>query len=73
MRKGATFEVRYRTLNWDGEPVTMSVYRTGSLQGVVTEADALTKARERATELRNYHMFVDILRIGPRGGETFVD
>lgn len=72
MTRGVTFEVRYRTLDWDGEPVTMSVYRTGSLQGVVTEAQALTKARDRAAELRKYHLFVDVVRVGPRGGERLV-
>lgn len=63
-----TFEVRYRTLDWYGSPTHLVAYRTGTLQGVTTEAEALKKARERADELRKYHLSVDLVRIGPRGG-----
>lgn len=72
MRNQATFEVRYRTLAWDGAPKSQVGYRTGALQGVTTESEALEKARVRAEELRKYHLFVDLVRVGPRGGERLV-
>lgn len=72
MIKGATFEVRCRTLDWNGSPTHLVAYKTTTLQGVTTEAEALKRARERVNELRKYHLFVDLVRIGPRGGERLV-
>jgi hypothetical protein len=67
------YQVEYRSLDRNGVPCAKvaRIFPVSKWEHI-TEADALSSARRYANDVRHYHMFVDVVRVGPRGGRKAV-
>lgn len=75
MANHVCYWVEYGSLDGEGKPISVrheQPFPESKWEGV-TEQQALQSARRRANELRNYHLNVNIVRVGPRGGRRFVN
>ncbi len=67
------YQVEYRSLSWEGVPcVKIARIFPVSRWGDIGERSALSAARGYAYDMRQYHKFVEIVRVGPRGGRKVV-